>query len=345
MWEIKPIYKAIPAQTDDHDDDAESFRSSLRAQEALLGDHVIHAHVPFRNKACLLVSIVMNVVLLGIILFVSYESVIAPSPHRHLIYSPANSVVRYEVKKFAFGFDNATTSYQGQPSPELDNLWKDLYHDVAVVRLPRSEAERLPNKTTPFPGDDGYYVGALGVFHQLHCINSIRIALNKEYYTAVLPAGKFDPAMGPYGATHINHCVDALREAVMCAGDTSVLTWKWHATEQRALVHADVLHTCRSFEDIWEWSNQNRAVMDFNPAVYVEDDLVLTRVTAHKVLVLTIVMVVFRLTEDRRRWYLGANTSMYVPPIRQTVVCNTPTDPPPHTFLALWSTISTLSAA
>jgi len=42
--------------------------------------------------------------------------------------------------------------------------------DLSFLRLNKDEAERIPNKTVPFPGDPGYYAVGLAVFHQLHCL-------------------------------------------------------------------------------------------------------------------------------------------------------------------------------
>lgn len=39
-----------------------------------------------------------------------------------------------------------------------------------VVRMNSFDAARLPNKTYPWPGDPGYYIGELSVAHQLHCL-------------------------------------------------------------------------------------------------------------------------------------------------------------------------------
>ena len=40
------------------------------------------------------------------------------------------------------------------------------------MKISRSEAVLLPNKTYPIHGEPGYYLGALDVFHQLHCLVS-----------------------------------------------------------------------------------------------------------------------------------------------------------------------------
>lgn len=166
---------------------------------------------------------------------------------------------------------------------------------MGIIRLTQSQAARLPNKTYPYIGDDGYYIGELAVFHQLHCLvrrlaceflcyihntltdgmaqNAIRIALAQDHYRTILDPSDFDPVEGSYGRDHISHCLDALREAIMCASDVSVITWKWNNKAQRALGHGDVVHSCRNFEKIRDWSIEHRAVVDFRADVHTEDEL------------------------------------------------------------------------
>lgn len=100
------------------------------------------------------------------------------------------------------------------------------------------------------------------------------MALSKDYYLHhVYNASDFDPRMGSYGKDHISHCLDALREAVMCTSDISVITWKWNDKANKALGHGDILHSCRSFDAIRNWSMENRATVEFDAEVYLEDDL------------------------------------------------------------------------
>ena len=41
-----------------------------------------------------------------------------------------------------------------------------------ILKIPRSEAILLPNKTYPIKDQPGYYIAELDVFHQLHCLVS-----------------------------------------------------------------------------------------------------------------------------------------------------------------------------
>lgn len=41
---------------------------------------------------------------------------------------------------------------------------------IGIVKIDEVSAKRLPNKTLPILGDDGYYIVEIDVFHQLHSL-------------------------------------------------------------------------------------------------------------------------------------------------------------------------------
>jgi len=179
------------------------------------------------------------------------------------------------VEKFQAGFGNRTSIYQQPPSPEVDDAWNDLYNDFGISRIPKAQAALLPNRTYPYARDEGYYIASISVFHHLHCLNMIRKALYPEYYRKL-----FDEAQlaGFLGREHIGHCVDALRQSLMCSSDVSVIVWQWEKETQRVHPQAEVVHTCRNFDKIRDWGLKNRAVMDFDFDVLVEDDIVVPEI-------------------------------------------------------------------
>lgn len=90
------------------------------------------------------------------------------------------------------------------------------------MKIPRSEAMLLPNKTYPIKDQPGHYIALLDVFHQLHCLvspccvcnfysklildkNNIRRALHREYYVNTTDLDD----------DHVSHCVDAIRQSLM----------------------------------------------------------------------------------------------------------------------------------
>ena len=109
--------------------------------------------------------------------------------------------MKYKHVVFTQGFRNEKSKYQGPPSEAVDAAWEDLYGkdsyielkpgacpltlelaEFGVSRIDKASADQLINRTSEIPDDRGYYMTALDVFHQLHCLNNVRKAVWPEYY-------------------------------------------------------------------------------------------------------------------------------------------------------------------
>lgn len=82
----------------------------------------------------------------------------------------------------------------------------------------------------------------------------------------------FTPEAELMGIEHIDHCIDTIRQSLMCASDVTPLPFVWSKDDQRTLEVARVLHTCRDFEAIKEWGKQNH-VRGFDRTIHVYDPL------------------------------------------------------------------------
>ncbi|KAJ3558166.1 hypothetical protein NM688_g1083 [Phlebia brevispora] len=179
-----------------------------------------------------------------------------------LLYSPAQDAIQYEVKQFRNGIWDATI-YEGEPSEELDQAWNDLYNDFGISQIPKWQADLLPNPSAPFDENPDYYIVQLSMFHQMHCLNTIRKALRPDYYTDPV-TGLLD-GFSPRGLrAHMKHCVDNLRQAIMCAGDISPIVWHWSDEDQGNIVNLDVPHSCRSYDSLAAWAKAHQSQYHFN---------------------------------------------------------------------------------
>ncbi|KAF5328206.1 hypothetical protein D9619_013399 [Psilocybe cf. subviscida] len=208
--------------------------------------------------ACLAIIFAQTVT---IVLLLSQKS--TPGPY---LYFPAEEAVQYEIKTFTFGISNDISPYQGSPSPEVDHLWEELY-SVGFQRIPKSDAARLPNKTAPIPGDpEGFYITELDVFHQLHCLNFIRKALHPNYY----PAQRLGT---PENNLHVSHCVDSIRQSLMCSADISTVVWQWDAAQQNNTFQGEIAHKCRNFGMIQDWARERAIPSHYDSSIHIEDNL------------------------------------------------------------------------
>ncbi|OGM41674.1 hypothetical protein ABOM_009995 [Aspergillus bombycis] len=137
-------------------------------------------------------------------------------------------------------WDLDSPRYTGEPSDELDARWKSLYK-VDGVDLHGVEADAIRGKTFEKPG--GWSIVSLDVFHQ----NMVRQALRPDYYTRHDPEpaytvhisklirtktpGEIPDAANYYFASVPDHCLDHLRQAVMCHSDVTPLPVLWAEKE------------------------------------------------------------------------------------------------------------------
>ncbi|KAJ7158962.1 hypothetical protein C8R43DRAFT_1124603 [Mycena crocata] len=199
---------------------------------------------------------------------------IVPLDSHRVLYSPALEAVENEAKVYTIGFSSDFSPYQIPSSPKLDELWSNLYN-FGISRISKEEAARLPNKTHAIPGDEGHYIAELDVFHNLHCLNKIRMALDPDYYPEwrISTTNHWIPSQ-KNATQHVSHCVDWIRQTLQCSSDTSVIVWQWDDTQNRNTFRGDVAHTCRKFDKIQAWAKERALPTTYDPTVLIEDDIV-----------------------------------------------------------------------
>ncbi|KAK7029390.1 hypothetical protein VNI00_014644 [Paramarasmius palmivorus] len=182
-------------------------------------------------------------------------------PPPALVYSPAQDAIEYHVTKFAIGGDK---NFHIPPSDELDAHWENLYN-FGISRIPKSQAALLPNKTLPIPGDEEHYIVELRCIPQPTLSEHDSQTLHSDYYTHMaMNVGE--------NAAHMDHCVDWLRQSLMCAGDTSVIVWQWEEEEQKNKFQGDIAHTCRNFEKLHQWGLEHALVNEYDATIRMKDD-------------------------------------------------------------------------
>ena len=92
----------------------------------------------------------------------------------------------------------------------------------------------------------------------------VRQALRPDRYPPVTLADGFD---------HTAHCVNSIRQSIMCSTDVTPNVWSWDERRQRNFPRLDSVHTCRNFEKIKEWAINHHIHKDFVLTVHMEDDL------------------------------------------------------------------------
>ncbi|ORY01974.1 hypothetical protein BCR34DRAFT_636609 [Clohesyomyces aquaticus] len=140
-----------------------------------------------------------------------------------------------------------------EPSEELDAAWDNLML-AQNIRVTAQEMTRMGENTTNRARvENGDYVGVLGVWHHLHCLDHLRRMIHYDYYAANV-TGK-EAAL--YLTEHSDHCVETLRVALMCRADVALYSAEWvrssHEPENKA-IRSDANEKCVDWESLEKWA-------------------------------------------------------------------------------------------
>ncbi|WQF84154.1 Putative mycotoxin biosynthesis protein UstYa [Colletotrichum destructivum] len=167
------------------------------------------------------------------------------TPHiaiQEIVYT--GGVVRNDEGKLVLDHSGASTIYVGEPSAELDESW-DRLESAIEITLQSHEAKTKDGQMLDTMQSEGEYRTSLDVVHSLHCLNQLRKVLYREYY--------FPNRPNEFFYTHMNHCIDHLRQALQCHADLTPLNYKWSEEHDRALPTWSSKHTCRDFDKMLRW--------------------------------------------------------------------------------------------
>ncbi|KAI0882121.1 uncharacterized protein GGS22DRAFT_47992 [Annulohypoxylon maeteangense] len=140
------------------------------------------------------------------------------------------------------------------PSDALDKIWGDMLYALNI-RIKKEEVEFLGlNTTNRVQLNGGDYLGVIGGYHHLHCLNNMRIAIHWDYYKDKY--GNFS-RQEVFSREHSDHCIDTLRQALMCHANAEVHTAEWldraHELGDKELSGQSTT-TCLKWESLDKWA-------------------------------------------------------------------------------------------
>ncbi|KAK5679722.1 hypothetical protein LTS10_007670 [Elasticomyces elasticus] len=149
--------------------------------------------------------------------------------------------------------------FSGPASPERDEAWSLIAPlGDGFILLPNSTAQGIYDLPLGQSTSRGQ-IYDISVFHQLHCLANIRRHLF-AMKTALDEADQHElsaHALQPHD-DHVYHCFDYIRQALMCAGDTTI---EWPRTETDGSRFAvdgwGITHECKDWSAIMEFMEQN----------------------------------------------------------------------------------------
>ncbi|KAK4190588.1 hypothetical protein QBC35DRAFT_471745 [Podospora australis] len=164
-------------------------------------------------------------------------------------FSPARSAIEYAVREFHYyGGPNPFT---GPPRPEFDQAWSKLLRSSTSM-LSEDEMRRM-NKTSIMLQDGSGYIGYLEAIHMLHCVKRIYQLQHPEHYPELQDGDAFT-------THHLDHCLEILRQGIMCNADVTVNTYYWEKPG-KIKGNRSGARKCTDWDRLQEWSDQRTVVI------------------------------------------------------------------------------------
>jgi Mycotoxin biosynthesis protein UstYa len=117
------------------------------------------------------------------------------------------------------------------------------------LRVQKGDLEKANITSVPLNDDQGGYLATLDVFHTLHCVNKIRKSYYSDYY--------HDPNPLTDQQEHFDHCIDLLRQVIMCHGDLALHTYEWKDDYRWPWPSMQTEHQCRNWDQLMAWSKEH----------------------------------------------------------------------------------------
>lgn len=143
------------------------------------------------------------------------------------------------------------TNYSSNDISIANKAWNQ-YTINGFVALPHAWAtnKQWP-KARDMPGDTDKGIYVVDGFHQLHCLMSIR-----DTVAELLEGGGVENRT--HVLHHLNHCYDALRQAIICRADDTPL----YVPKQTFFAGDGQQRRCKSWQSLEDWVIRHTACYD-----------------------------------------------------------------------------------
>ncbi|KAL7917021.1 hypothetical protein ACQKWADRAFT_307810 [Trichoderma austrokoningii] len=242
-------------------DDDESSQSSLDREASVLPRRRI-CRIPINSISLLwfaqILMLFTSVTFFTIATLRSSSKPTSIEPAYTQEYGPALRAVGGQYGWQLLGEFDQPSKWRGQPNKGVDEAWISSTH-AGAFSITKEEVERmgkLTNSTIMLPASSGGgYMASLEATHQLHCVDLLRKFSYREYY-----ADKSAPFGDPNKLrTHIDHCIEMLRQVIMCNGDLHIITYNWVDHVDTPWPDFSLNRQCRDWDRIIDWVGKRGA--------------------------------------------------------------------------------------
>jgi len=157
--------------------------------------------------------------------------------------------------------------YFQKPTVELNQKWDDLLQYSNIV-FSEDEMRSYGREEQGVKLTDGSgYLGTMMVYHELHCVKRLFQYMNSDYYFPNISSIHDD-----WNMAHNYHCLDLIRQGIMCRVDVSPVTFRWGHKQAMPLANFSSPHSCYNWDAFYSWSEDN-SVDPYTPGLVVHPTL------------------------------------------------------------------------
>ncbi|KAK5989231.1 Transacylase cctO-like protein [Cladobotryum mycophilum] len=233
----------------DSESDSQTLLSHGRDSFEKVADEELILHFPQKRRdASITVPLIFHLGLVALyttLFFAFWERRCHGLPSRSQndlqFYSPGEEGVKWGTRQFDAQL-RGSNRFRGSPRPELDDAWNDLIRPINL-RVEKNVLGRI-NRTSVSLADGSGYLATMEVYHQLHCLKYVRRSLHREHYNMT----------GSIVDEHVDHCLDSLRQYVMCNADVALVTYDWLPNYRDPWANFDNVHKCVDWKALEDWA-------------------------------------------------------------------------------------------
>ena len=142
----------------------------------------------------------------------------------------------------------ADSPFKGPPTPAVNAAWHELLSlgTISASSSDVSATGQIPNASSVvFPPSvasaAGRYVAVAGGAHHLHCLHY----LWQDHHLGSFPEQtRTKNAVPEMYERHYEHCVDYLRQGIMCQYDTGIIPYNWVRDNEQPTPNGNTKHKC-----------------------------------------------------------------------------------------------------
>ncbi|PLB50800.1 hypothetical protein P170DRAFT_474356 [Aspergillus steynii IBT 23096] len=168
------------------------------------------------------------------------------------------------------GTFNVNNSFKGPPNLETAAAWGGILRP-GVLAVEKDTWERskpqYPDSSVQIPsviGDrsESKYMATLEVTHQLNCLYNL-VKLNYlNHFEDLQKSREHNLA---HEQERVDHCIDILRQKIMCDADSNLVTYNWVQRVRSPVANFNSHHQCHDFKEVMGWAEEHSfaSTLDF----------------------------------------------------------------------------------